>query len=296
MLSLPVAADDSITKDAATKLLYDAATAPACADIDCLIEHRYADDAKAKKLALELFHASGDLAGVGPDEIMDGSYRGKIHLVPELPIGGYRKHLEWVAAAMTSIDAFFVAQFPDPKLQPRYRWRALGFRFVRSIGKRTPSAYASSWAIEYNVAGSLLTSADGVRETLFHELFHLNDEAHRDWSARTLATDYDAIVRKCGTKVSCLAPYAPNDTMVRGGTYYRSRVRGRARRPLLERATRDAGEAQAVGEAVQVRSGRERAGLESVGGRVLWRARSCLLRALAHGERWRTTRQPKLLC
>ena len=220
MLSLPVAADDSITKDAATKLLYDAATAPACADIDCLIEHRYADDAKAKKLALELFHASGDLAGVGPDEIMDGSYRGKIHLVPELPIGGYRKHLEWVAAAMTSIDAFFVAQFPDPKLQPRYRWRALGFRFVRSIGKRTPSAYASSWAIEYNVAGSLLTSADGVRETLFHELFHLNDEAHRDWSARTLATDYDAIVRKCGTKVSCLAPYAPNDTMVRGGTYY----------------------------------------------------------------------------
>jgi hypothetical protein len=120
---------------------------------------------------------------------------------------------------MMSFDAFFAAQFPDAK--PRYRWRALGFRFVRSLdGKRTPSAYASSWSIEYNVAGSLLFSADGVRETLFHELFHLNDEAHHDWSARTLATDYDAIVRKCGTKVSCLAPYAPNDTMVRGGTYY----------------------------------------------------------------------------
>ena len=64
------------------------------------------------------------------------------------------------------------------EVRPRYRWGHLAFRFVRSVGKRTPSAYATSWAIEYNVAGSLLTSAGGVRETLFHELFHNNDEDH----------------------------------------------------------------------------------------------------------------------
>ena len=39
-----------------------------------------------------------------------------------------------------------------------------------------------------------------------------NDFAHGDWSARVLQKDYDAIVAKCGTKKTCLAPYAPNTT------------------------------------------------------------------------------------
>jgi hypothetical protein len=92
---------------------------------------------------------------------------------------------------------------------------------VRSVGKHTPSAYATSWTITYNVEGSLLTSAAGVEETLFHELFHLNDEEHGGWSSKTLGADYAAIVTKCGTKVACLAPYAPNSTKVRAtGTYY----------------------------------------------------------------------------
>ena len=179
----------------------------------------YASDAKAKQLALDLYAATGDIADVGKDEIMDGGYRGKIHLVPQLPIGRYRAHLAWVARAMTDIDTFFAAQF-DRDHAPAYRWRDLGFRFVRSVGKRTPSAMASAWTILYNVEGSLLTSAGGVRETLFHELFHLNDEQHGEWSSKTLGSDYDAIVKRCGTSPKCLAPFAPNDTMVRGGTYY----------------------------------------------------------------------------
>ena len=204
----------------AVQLLYGDAHPPECRDVECLIADRYASDAKAKTLALALFRDHGSIAGVGADEIMDGGYRGKIHLVPQLPIGGYRNHLAWVATAMHDIDAFFTAQFPDAAVQPAYRWRAIGFRFVRSVGKHTPSAYATQWSIEYNVEGSLLTSATGVRETLFHEMFHLNDEQHHDWSKQALAKDYDAIVAKCGTKAKCLAPYAPNDTMVRGGTYY----------------------------------------------------------------------------
>jgi len=210
----------SIARDDAAKLLWGDATPPACSDIDCLIAARYAGDVKARDLALAMFHASGDIAGVGLDENMDGGYRGKIHLVPELPIRGYRQHLVWVSDAMAQIEAFFAAQFADRNAAPSYRWRALGFRFVRSVGKRTPSAYAGDWTVTYNVSGSLLTSGDGVLETLFHELFHVNDEAHRDWSARTLQRDYDAIVAKCGTAMTCLAPFAPNNTTVRGGTYY----------------------------------------------------------------------------
>src|SRR6185295_13327461 len=61
----------------------------------------------------------------------------------------------------------------------------------------------------------------GVLETIVHEMFHLNDFDHGEWSAKTLQTDYDAIVRKCGTKVGCLAPFAPGTTKVRAtGTYY----------------------------------------------------------------------------
>lgn len=155
----------------------------------------------------------------GADEVMDGGYRGTIHLVPQLPEGRYKRHLTWATRAFADIDAFFTAmKLPDPA---PYRWRDLTLRFVRSVGTHTPSAYATSWTITYNVEGSLLKSAAGVEETLFHELFHLNDEQHGGWSATALRADYDAIVARCGTRVACLAPYAPNDTKVRAtGTYY----------------------------------------------------------------------------
>lgn len=181
------------------------------------IESRFAKDAKAKTLAVALFDDLEHVVEAGDDEMMDGGYRGKIHLVPQLPAGAYRQQLTWVSAALRSIDAFFTNL---PKT-PSYRWRSLTLRFVRSVGKRTPSAYATGWTITHNVVGSLLGSERGVRETYFHELFHLNDFDHGDWSQKTLAKDYAAIVKKCGTKSTCLAPFAPNDTKVRAtGTYY----------------------------------------------------------------------------
>ncbi len=177
----------------------------------------YKADAKAAAIARALYDDYGDIATVGVEEEMDGGFRGKIHLVPELPIKAHRKHLEWVAAAMKQFDAFFSA-FDKA---PAYRYKQLTIQFVRSVKKRTPSAYATGWSITHNVNGSLLTSERGVRETYFHELFHLNDFDHGDWSAKTLAKDYAAIVKKCGTSSKCLAPYAPNDTKVRAtGTYY----------------------------------------------------------------------------
>jgi hypothetical protein len=105
---------------------------------------------------------------------------------------------------------------------------------MRSVGARTPSAYALlrsplasqdagtpiEWTIAYNVDGSLNKSADAVRELLFHENFHLNDENHGDWSVRALGATFDSIVARCGTRMGCLTPFAPTEMTVRGGTYY----------------------------------------------------------------------------
>lgn len=219
--SMPVAAAPAVDLPLAKALLPGG---DECGDVECLIERAYKPDAKAKQLALALWIDSGHVAGVGPEEILDGGYRGKIHLVPQLPIGTYRRHLMWVGEATRAIDKFFTDVFAQ-QATPSFRWRGLAFRFVRSIKKRTPSAYATRWSIEYNVEGSLLTSAGGVRETIFHELFHNNDQDHGDWSAKHLQSDYDAIVARCENPRleatnKCLARYAPNDTMVRGGTYY----------------------------------------------------------------------------
>jgi len=104
----------------------------------------------------------------------------------------------------------------------QYRWRPLELRFFESLKRRTPSAWASNWNVSYNVAGSLFGSAAGVRGTMFHELFHLNDFARGTWSRRALGPTYERIVARCGTAVRCLAPYAPDAVIVRvpGGTYY----------------------------------------------------------------------------
>ena len=208
----------SVELAAAKRLLPNSAS---CEDIACSIEQAYQADAEASRLALALFRSTGDVAGVGPEEVMDGGFRGTIRLVPQLPINGYRKHLLWLSQGALGMDDFFAGLFAGQS-RPNYRWRALEFRFVRSLVKHRPSAYAFDWTIEYNVEGSLNTSQKAVRETLFHELFHLNDEAHGDWSARHLERGYRAILEKCGARptLACLAPYAPNDTRVRGGTYY----------------------------------------------------------------------------
>ncbi len=224
----------SISVDEAEALLYlsprseaDTSAIAACraaqttaAAITCLLAARYAKDAAAAAIAHDLYATTGDVAGLLPEEDFDGGYRGVIHLVPELPTRALRKHLQWVADAMRDIDALF-AGLDDAarKATRRYRWRALSFRFYRSLRKPTPAAFAIGWLVSYNVAGKINTSADVVRETLFHEIFHLNDADHGDWSAK-LEPLFSRIVDKCGTARRCLAPYAPGDTTVIGGTYY----------------------------------------------------------------------------
>lgn len=203
---------------------------PHDARVRCLFDERYKGDARAATLAHEMFVRWRIVAGVEPSTTMNGGYRGLIRIEPTVPTGDKRKHLEWVVGAFRDFDRFFDELWAYGKAHAAsapsrpYRFRALTFRFARSVNVNRPSAWAHDWTISYNVNGSINLSADQVRETMFHEIFHLNDPEHGEsgafWSSRALAETFDAIVKRCGTSIACLAPYTPNETIVRGGTYY----------------------------------------------------------------------------
>lgn len=218
----------SIDVAQAERALYLDAERPAsCANeagderVRCLVRARYEADPAARDLALTILAETGGVSGVAPEETYAAGYRGTVHLVPELPTGAYRRHLVLVRDAMRDFGTFFgglAAAAPTPM---QYRWSTINFRFFRSVGRTTPSAFTEgTWEAFYNVSGSLVGTPALVRETLFHEFFHINDWNHDQWSSRVLAPIVTGIVARCGTNKTCLAPYAPTDTTVRGGTYY----------------------------------------------------------------------------
>jgi hypothetical protein len=214
------AAPDAAVADAAAA--DDAAGA--AADATAGLRSRFERDPKAAATALDLFARTGDVATLLAEQDMDGGWRGKLHLVPELPVGRYEPHLEWLRAAALDYDGFFAslnapAGGADARPVP-YRWRGIELRFFRSVGGHRPSAFAEGWSIAYNVEGSLNLDANAVRELFFHEIFHLNDAAHGDWSVGALGALYEGLVARCGTRVDCLTPFAPTSTRVRNGTYY----------------------------------------------------------------------------
>lgn len=187
----------------------------------CLIEAAYAGDPEALGLARSLFERWGSIAGVEDAQTIDGGYRGMVRLVPELPKGPHRRHLAWAVAAFDEFErALGAGSAADAGGKARFHAGPIALRYYRSVGKRTPNAYASGRQVAYNVNGSINRDASEVRDTLFHEIFHLNDAEHDGWSGRALGGLYDGIVKRCGANTACLGPYAPNKTKVRGGTYY----------------------------------------------------------------------------
>jgi len=192
--------------------------------VACLLAARYAKDGKAAKLVSAIYRESGSVVGLLPKRRMDGGWRGMIDLVPQLPIGRHRVHVKYILTATRDFNRFFAALAAHSSKPLAFRHKPIAYKFFRSVGRTTPSAYARGWSVAYNVSGSLNRSLRQVRETLFHEVFHLNDRAHGDWSRKRLTPIYDAIVARCTKRkklsTRCLAPYAPNRTMVRGGTYY----------------------------------------------------------------------------
>jgi len=190
------------------------------ARVACLIAARYVSDERAARVAEELYGRTGDVAGLLAAETMEGGWRGTLHLVPALPVLADRNHLEWVAEGTRDYDTFFDELTTGHEGTPKYVWRGYAFHFMRSVAARTPSAYSRGWTIAYNLKGSLNTSADAVRELLFHEIFHSNDQDHGDWSVHALGPTFDSIVARCGSKIPCLTPFTPTEMTVRGGTYY----------------------------------------------------------------------------
>jgi hypothetical protein len=175
---------------------------------------------KAATLLSGLYTEFGVATGEERDHMMDGGYRGTIHIVPERPT---EKELQWVYSAFSNFAKFELAvrgKAGKPGTYPRYRMRNLTLKFFRSQNRTTPSAYAAPWYVAYNLSGSLLRTETGVDETLVHELFHANDGAHNGFSFREFGQVHASIKRKCGSNSACLEPYSPGDTMVRGGTYY----------------------------------------------------------------------------
>lgn len=189
--------------------------------VRCWLTARYAPaPPRDRAAALALFDGFGDVAGVERAYDMAGGYRGTIHIVPAWPTGKAGRHLGWVLAAQRDLAAFLRDLEAKSGATASFAHRGITWRFYRSVGKRTPSAYALDWTIGYNVDGSLNTSRERVLGTLVHEIFHLNDQARGGWSRAALGALVDDLVARCGTSVSCLAPYAPMSTKVRGGTYY----------------------------------------------------------------------------
>lgn len=201
------------------------------ARIRCLIARRYRADPRAALLARQIYDRFGSVVGLEPRQRTRMGWRGLLTLVPELPVRRYRRHLRWLAAALDDFGRLFTGlkqglRGRDRRI--RYRWTALAYKYFRSVGRRTPSAYAWAWSVAINVSGSLLGRPAGVRETLFHEVFHLNDRDHGQFSEKRLKPLYDAIVKRCtrrqggrsGLSNRCLKPYAPHRTRVMGGVYY----------------------------------------------------------------------------
>lgn len=191
----------------------------------------YKNDPKAKALAQELWTKWKIDPGLEKPYTMDGGYRGMIKIEPAAPVNADRQHLEWVVAAFRDFDQFFgeLARYAKDagvtSTAKFYRWRPIHLRFFHSVAARTPSAYADGWMVAYNLVGSLNKSADAVRETMFHELFHSNDysrpsSGEKPWCDGPLRAPFDAVWKKCNTAIPCLTPYTPTDTIVRNGTYY----------------------------------------------------------------------------
>jgi hypothetical protein len=186
----------------------------------CALDRVYGEDEEAGRLAHELLSLTGTIAGVEKQSTMDAAYLGAIPIAPVVPKGSYKHHLGWLRDALSTIETTFnelSQRAPSPMM---FRTRPSGIRFYRTREKSYPSAYAENGIVGYNVEGPLHETPDSVLATLFHEVFHLNDEGHGRWSESMLASAYETIVQKCQDDHDCYTPLAPHDTTVPDGTYY----------------------------------------------------------------------------
>jgi len=187
---------------------------------ECLIEFRFAHDAEALDLARALYAKTGVLPGVDTSK-SQSTYAGEnVTTKPALPLGDDRQHLAWIIASFERYDEVFSALAAQAPAPIDFSLRPDAFVFFRTETRTYPSAWGQGGVVGYNLDGPLHTSERDVLETLFHELFHLNDERRGGWSASALGDVFEGIIRRCGADDECLGGFAPYDTRVPDGTYY----------------------------------------------------------------------------
>jgi hypothetical protein len=179
-----------------------------CHDRSCLFALRFAGDTDAAERAERIYQDFGVVLTAERRHVMDGGYRGMVQIIPKLPTGAaQKKHLRMRAFTLAGTSDAGTA---SPRLP--YRFFPTEVRFFETKPKKTPSAYAIDTRIAYNLIGTLMQTEDSVVETMIHEVFHLNDQAHKDWSITALSGIQTQLIQKCGTRMDCLAPYAPGTT------------------------------------------------------------------------------------
>lgn len=206
----------------------------ACADVhgarehaDCLLRYRFGSDERALGLARALSR-DGTLIGVETRGEIEG-YRGEIvELIPALPLGEQAHHLDWIRGSLVHYEGFLRSIAEHTTKPVAFGAKPDGFVFFRTNEATYPSAFCAGGFIAYNLDGPLHAERRTMHETLFHELFHLNDERAGTWSETELEDIFDAIVERCEDDHACYEPYAPHESVVEDGTFYAFDARTRS--------------------------------------------------------------------
>lgn len=186
---------------------------------ECLLRLRFRSDPEALAFARAIYAETNALVGIDMHTSIEG-YRGEdVGLRPAWPVGSARHHLRWLHGSLAAFDAFtrrIRAVAPHPV---RFEPRPKAFVFFETEDTY-PSAYCDGAVIAYNVRGPLHRDRREMHETLFHELFHVNDSRRGGWSERVLGPMFDTIVRRCEDDDDCFAAFAPHSSLTEGGTFY----------------------------------------------------------------------------
>ncbi len=193
---------------------------PPRAHHECLLELRFGSDPIALGLARALHRATDTLLGIDSRAAIDGYAGEEVSLFPALPLGDDRHHLAWLHASLGAYSSFVDALAPHASRLVTFEPRPQAIRFFRTAEPTYPSAFCIDGVISYNLNGPLHERPRDVHETLFHELFHVNDGRRGGWSSSALQGVFDTILERCGEEHDCFGPFAPHDTVVPQGTYY----------------------------------------------------------------------------
>lgn len=186
----------------------------------CLVDLRFSADPEALPIARTIFARTGAVLGVESRPSVEGYPGQDVRMEAALPVGDHRRHLTWIDESFARYDAVLDALAERAEQPVTFERYPDALVFYRTGQPLYPSAYTLEGVVSYNLDGPLHGSPRDVLETLFHELFHVNDHRRGGWSAKALRPIFDAIVARCGHDHGCYEEYAPHDTVVADGTFY----------------------------------------------------------------------------